>query len=88
MPQILTHMKAKLVFVEHENEELSGRLHELEAALAGRRDELVALKARRDRLRQQGQQLKEGSSRRVTDPLLLQDMQVRAFWLVSQEMCR
>jgi hypothetical protein len=111
-------MKAKLAFVEGENGGLQEELAQLDAALAGRRDELATLKvssdrgscchdgpdfkgtqcdpfwhpvccgdagamsppalpqAKRDRLRQQGQQLREGSVF-VTSPLLLQDMRVR-----------
>lgn len=73
--QILTHMKAKLAFIECENEALREELQQLEAALAGKRDELAALKSTRDRLWQQQRQLKEGSVC-VTNPLLIQDMQV------------
>lgn len=42
--QILTHMKAKLAFIECENEALHEELVQLEAALAGKRDELASLK--------------------------------------------
>ncbi len=69
-------MKAKLAFIECENEVLQGELQQLEAALAGKRDELATLKSTRDRLWQQQRQLKEGSVC-VTNPLLIQDMQVR-----------
>lgn len=68
-------MKAKLAFVECENEALQEQLRQLETALAGKRDELASLKSTRDRLWQQQRQLKEGSVF-VTNPLLLQDMQV------------
>lgn len=74
--QILTHMKEKLHFIEGENQQLSQQLAELEAALAGSRDELAGLKATRDKMRQQGRQLKENSVY-VSNPMLLQDMQVR-----------
>jgi hypothetical protein len=73
--QILTHMKAKLAFIECENEALQEELHQLEAALAGKRDELASLKSTRDRLWQQQRQLKQDSVF-VTNPMLLQDMQV------------
>lgn len=73
--QILTHMKEKLQFVEGENEDLKQQLEQLEAALAGRRDELARLKATRDKLRQQGRQIKENNVY-VSNPMLLQDMQV------------
>lgn len=73
--QILTHMKEKLQFVEGENQQLTQQLEELEAALAGRRDELAGLKATRDKMRQQGRQLKENSMY-IANPMLLQDMQV------------
>jgi histone deacetylase 6 len=73
--QILTHMKEKLHFIEGENQALTQQLQELEAALAGSRDELAGLKAARDKMRQQGRQLKENSVY-VSNPMLLQDMQV------------
>lgn len=73
--QILTHMKAKLAFIECENEALQEELHQLEAALAGKRDDLASLKSTRDRLWQQQRQMKEDSVF-VTNPMLLQDMQV------------
>jgi hypothetical protein len=76
MLQILTHMRAKLAFIECENEALQEELKQLEGALAGKRDELASLKSTRDRLWQQQRQLKE-SSVFVTNPMLLQDMQVR-----------
>lgn len=68
-------MKAKLAFIECENEALQEELRRLENALAGKRDELASLKSTRDRLWQQQRQLKEGSVF-VTNPMLLQDMQV------------
>ena len=46
MCQILTHMKAKLAFVEGENAALQEELVQVEAALAGKRDELATLKVR------------------------------------------
>jgi histone deacetylase 6 len=73
--QILTHMKAKLAFIECENESLQEELRQLEAALSGKRDELASLKSTRDRLWQQQRQLKEDSVF-VTKPMLLQDIQV------------
>jgi len=73
--QILTHMKEKLQFVESQNSSLQQELQQLEAELAGRRDELAGLKATRDKLRQQGRQIKEHSVY-VANPMLLQDMQV------------
>lgn len=39
-------MKAKLAFVETENEALQAQLKQLEATLAGKRDELASLKVR------------------------------------------
>lgn len=80
--QILTHMKAKLAFIECENEALQQELRQLEGALAGKRDELASLKSTRDRLWQQQRQLKEGSVF-VTNPMLLQDMQVRQAWRLA-----
>eukprot|EP00879_Flechtneria_rotunda_P019667 GHRR01020665.1.p1 GENE.GHRR01020665.1~~GHRR01020665.1.p1 ORF type:complete len:373 (+),score=152.65 GHRR01020665.1:60-1178(+) len=74
--QILTHMKEKLQFIEYENQALLQQLQELEAALAGRRDELAGLKATRDKMRQQGRQIKDNSVF-VTNPMLLQDIQVQ-----------
>jgi cell division septum initiation protein DivIVA len=72
-------MKEKLHFIEGENQQLSQQLQELEAALAGSRDELAGLQATRDKMRQQGRQLKENSVY-VSNPMLLQDMQVRRLW--------
>ncbi|KAF6260717.1 hypothetical protein COO60DRAFT_1683532 [Scenedesmus sp. NREL 46B-D3] len=74
--QILTHMKEKLHFIGSENQQLDHQLQELEAALAGSRDELAGLKATRDKMRLQGRQLKENSAY-VFNPMLLQDMQVQ-----------
>eukprot|EP00775_Hariotina_reticulata_P011309 gene11309-11459_t len=74
--QILTHMKEKLQFVESQNNDLQQDLHQLEAELAGRRDELAGLKATRDKLRQQGRHIKEHSVY-VANSMLLQDMQVQ-----------
>jgi chromosome segregation ATPase len=68
-------MKEKLHFIEGENQQLEQQLQQLEAALAGSRDELAGLKATRDKMRQQGRQLKENSVY-VSNPMLLQDMQV------------
>jgi hypothetical protein len=68
-------MKEKLHFIEGDNQQLDQQLQELEAALAGSRDELAGLKATRDKMRQQGRQLKENSVY-VSNPMLLQDMQV------------
>lgn len=82
--QILTHMKAKLAFIECENEVLQAELQQLEAALAGKRDELASLKSTRVRLWQQQRQLKEGSVC-VTNPLLIQDMQVCCWWCQTAE---
>lgn len=70
-------MKAKLAFIQSENEALKEEKQELEDALKGKRDELASLKSTRDRLWQQQRTLKEGSVF-VTNPMLLQDMQVRA----------
>lgn len=68
-------MKEKLQFVEGENQDLKQHLEQLDAALAGRRDELAGLKATRDKLRHQGRQIKENNVH-VLNPMLLQDMQV------------
>jgi chromosome segregation ATPase len=75
-------MKEKLHFIEGENQQLEQQLQQLEAALAGSRDELAGLKVTRDKMRQQGRQLKENSVY-VSNPMLLQDMQVMhgAVWL-------
>jgi hypothetical protein len=68
-------MKAKLAFIEAENIAMEAEKKELDEALKGKRDELASLKSRRDRLWQQQRTLKEGSVF-VTNPMLLQDMQV------------
>lgn len=89
LQQILTHMKAKLAFIESENKALTAEQKELDAALKGKRDELASLKGKRDRLWQQQRTLKEGSVF-VTNPMLLQDMQVRVATVLdcaSKQLC-
>lgn len=81
--QILTHMKEKLQYIEADNSQLKQQLQQLDAALAGRRDELASLKATRDKVRQQGRQMKEGNVY-VSNPILLQDMQVRLCALIAK----
>lgn len=56
---ILTHVKEKLQFVEKENLRLVGRLEELEASLAVKRDRLHDLKVHRDGARRRLSRMKE-----------------------------
>lgn len=75
-PQILTHVREKLQFIEKENAALDSALNQLEAELADKRDRLGRAKAERDTLRAKGRKIKESGSN-ITSPQLLDDIEVR-----------
>eukprot|EP00884_Botryococcus_braunii_P006347 jgi/Botrbrau1/15713/Bobra.4_1s0084.1 len=66
----LAHVKEKFFFEEKVVQELQNRKDEAEAALACTRDEVVALKRRRDK-RRTAVQLARQTASTITDPLLL-----------------
>ena len=69
-------MKEKLQFVEKDNQALKAQLADLDAQLTANRDSLTKMKTARDTMRTKGRSIKD-SSLYVTNPQLLQDMEVR-----------
>lgn len=73
--QELTHVKEKLFFEDAALEGLHSRLDEEEAALGAKRDEVVALKWRRDKQRSAMLAASQGTTV-INDPLLLDKLKV------------
>lgn len=74
-PQILTHVREKLQFVERENLSGNNGLEVLDQELAEKRDRLGQSKAARDTLRLKGRKIQE-TSVYITNPNLLDDIEV------------
>jgi hypothetical protein len=87
--QVLTHMKEKLQFVEKDNQALKAQVADLDAQLTANRDSLTKMKSARDTMRTKGRNIKD-SSLYVTNPELLQDMEVRtiSFGSKFRQQCR
>lgn len=68
--QVLTHLKEKLQFVQAENQVQKGRLREVEAEAAMKRDILSRTKQARDALRIDNQRLRQSCGLLGNEPLL------------------
>lgn len=61
MVQILTHVKEKLEFMQSENSELQDDLSTIDQEISEHKDNLPAMKNRRDRLRKENQDIRSKS---------------------------
>jgi chromosome segregation ATPase len=61
MVQVLTHVKEKLEFIRSENSELQNDLSAIDQEISEHRDNLPAMKSKRDRLRKENQDIRSQS---------------------------